>query len=212
MMNKPFARAMALVVLTTVALGGCSMLDTVGGWFSGGPSKSKLKGERISVMANAESITPDSELKDVKVVLPPPYKNPAWPQPGGYPTNAMYHLEASGPLREVWKADAGKGSDDDSRLTAPPVVADGKVFVLDSKAHASAFAVAGGQRVWAESLAEEGETSILHMLTLGAVGQDTTIDPTKGFGGGLAYDNGVIYVTTGFGDVFALNAANGKRI
>lgn len=211
-MNRRVARASALVVAAAVALSGCTMLDTIGGWFSGGGSKSKLRGERISVMANAESITPDAEMKGVKVVLPPPYKNPDWPQPGGYATNAMYHLEASGPLKQVWEADAGKGSDDDSRLTAPPVVADGKIFVLDSKAHAFAFDIADGKRIWSQNLAEKGQMNIWHALTLGAIGQDTTIDPTKGFGGGIAFDKGVIYVTTGFGEVFALNAQTGKQI
>jgi len=211
-MNRRFTRAVALVVLTAVALGGCAMFDTIGGWFSGGGSKSKLRGERISVMANAESISPDTEMKDVKVVLPPPYKNPDWPQPGGYATNALYHLEASGPLRQIWQADAGKGSDDDSRLTAPPVVADGKIFILDAQAHAFAFDAASGQRIWSDNLAEKGETNIWHTLTLGAIGQDTSIDPTKGFGGGIAYDKGAVYATTGFGDVYAINATNGKQI
>lgn len=211
-MNRRFARAVAFVVLTAVALGGCAMFDTIGGWFSGGGSKSKLRGERISVMANAESISPDMEMKDVKVVLPPPYKNPDWPQPGGYATNALYHLEASGPLRQVWQADAGKGSDDDSRLTAPPVVADGKIFILDAQAHAFAFDAASGRRIWSDNLAEKGETNLWHTLTLGAIGQDTSIDPTKGFGGGIAYDKGAVYVTTGFGDVYALNATNGKQV
>jgi len=211
-MNRRFARAVAFVVMAAVALGGCAMFDTIGGWFSGGGSKSKLRGERISVMANAEAILPDTEMKDVKVVLPPPYKNPDWPQPGGYATNALYHLEASGPLRQIWQADAGKGSDDDSRLTAPPVVADGKIFILDAQAHAFAFDVASGRRIWSNNLAEKGETNIWHTLTLGAIGQDTSIDPTKGFGGGIAYDKGAIYATTGFGDVYAINAANGKQI
>ena len=211
-MNKRVARASALVVVAAVALSGCSILDTVGGWFSGGGSKSKLRGERISVMANAESITPDAEMKDVKVILPAPYKNPSWPQPGGYATNAMYHLEATGPLKQIWESDAGKGSDSDSRLTAPPVVADGKIFVLDAEAHAFAFNIADGKRDWSRNLAEKGKTNLLHTLTLGAIGQDTSIDAAKGFGGGLAYDKGVIYVTTGFGDVYALSADSGKTI
>jgi outer membrane protein assembly factor BamB len=210
-MKNRFFRTLALVVLAAT-LGGCGITDTIGGWFSGGGSKSKLKGERISVMTSDESISPDTEISALKVVLPPPYKNTDWPQPGGYPANAMYHLEAPGPLKRAWETDAGKGSDNDSRLTAPPVVANGKIYVLDSQAHVFAFNASDGSPLWSEDLAETGESNIWHTLSLGAIGQDTSIDPTKGFGGGTAIDNGVLYVTTGFGDVFALNAQTGHRI
>jgi outer membrane protein assembly factor BamB len=211
-MKRRLVLPVALVMAVALALGGCGAIDTVSGWFSGGGSKSKLKGERISVMANEESLAPDDDLKDVKVVLPPPYKNSDWPEPGGYAANAMYHLEAPGPLQQIWEADTGKGSDTDSRLTAPPVVADGKIYVLDAEAHIFAFNMADGNKLWSINLAPKGENTIWHTMTLGAIGQDKSIDPSKGFGGGTAVDKGVLYVTTGFGDVFALNAANGRQI
>src|SRR6185503_18745625 len=113
---------------------GCTVIDTVGDWFDAGPKKSKLRGERISVMSADASLHLDQSLKGVDVVLPPPYANSEWPEPGGYASNAMYHLEAKGPLRKLWEQDAGKGSDTASRLTAAPVVADGKIYVLDSEA------------------------------------------------------------------------------
>jgi outer membrane protein assembly factor BamB len=37
-----------------------------------------------------------------------------------------------------------------------------------------------------------------------------SIDPTKGFGGGVAFDGGRLFVATGFGEVFALDPATGK--
>jgi outer membrane protein assembly factor BamB len=211
-MRKSFVRSAAIVMTLAVALGGCTIFDTVGGWFGGAAPKSKLKGERISVMASEEALAPDPDVKDVKVVLPKPYLNTDWPEPGGFPSNGMYHLEASGPLAQIWEADTGKGSDDDSRLTAPPVVAGGKIYVLDAAAHVHAFNAADGAEAWSSSLAEKGKTNLWNEVTLGAVGQDTSIDPTKGFGGGVAFDNGVLFVTTGFGDVFALKADTGKLI
>src|SRR6185437_3705342 len=89
---------------------GCTVIDTVGDWFDAGPKKSKLRGERISVMSADASLHLDQSLKGVDVVLPPPYANSEWPEPGGYASNAMYHLEAKGPLRKLWEQDAGKGS------------------------------------------------------------------------------------------------------
>lgn len=211
MRSRLFTSA-ALIAAVSLALAGCTTMDTVSGWFSGGSHKSKLKGERISVMTTDQSLAPDPDLAATNVVLPAPYRNDAWPNAGGYAANAMYHLEARGPLQQIWTQDAGKGSDDDSRLTAPPVVSDGKIFVLDAKAHVFAFDANSGAPLWHLDLAPQGESSFWHTATLGAIGQDMSIDPKKGFGGGVAVDNGKLYVTTGFGDVFALDPASGKKL
>ena len=48
--------------------------------------------------------------------------------------------------------------------------------------------------------------------SFGLVGADHDIDPSKGFGGGIAFDDGKIFVTTGFGRVFALDAASGRML
>ena len=199
------------VLCTAFALSGCEAMDMVSGWFSGA-HKANLKGERISVMATDDSIAPDATLQSSKVVLPPPYKNNAWPEPGGYSANAMYHLEAPGPLQVIWTADAGTGSSNDSRLTAPPIVATGRIFVLDAEATIYAFDAGNGTRLWKNKLAPRGGSDFWNTATLGMVGQDKSIDPLKGFGGGTAFDDAKVFVTTGFGDVFALNAYDGKKI
>ena len=54
-------------------------------------------------------------------------------------TTTIEHLQAAGPLRTIWATAAGKGSDDDSLLTASPIVADGLVYVLDAEGHVFAF-------------------------------------------------------------------------
>jgi outer membrane protein assembly factor BamB len=191
---------------------GCSMLDSVSDLFDTSTRKSGLKGERISVMSLDETLKPDPTLDDTEVVLPPPYRNDSWAEPGGYASNALYHLEAPGPLQQVWVRDAGKGSDSDSRLTSPPIVAAGMIFVLDAKAHVYAFEARSGKPVWNLGLSPKGHWNTINMLSLGMIGQDTYIDPTKGFGGGVAYDDGKLFVTTGFGDVIAMNPANGRRL
>lgn len=203
--------ALALVASAVLALSGCEMADTVSGWFSG-PHKSNLKGERISVMTTDTALEPDPDLSKAKVELPPPYRNTAWPEPGGYPANAMYHLEASGPLRVIWTADAGTGSSSDSRLTAPPIIATGRVFVLDAESTVYAFDAGNGSELWRNKLSPKGSADFWNTATLGVIGQDTSVDPLKGFGGGTAFDDNKLFVTTGFGDVFALNPYNGRRI
>lgn len=204
---------LALCLALCTALGGCGVIDSLGisDWFSHA-SKSKLRGQRIQVLTSNNSLKPDAALKNTPVLLPKPYVNTSWPEPGGYATNAMYHLEAGGPLRQVWEQDAGKGSDSDSRLTASPIVADGRIYVLDSEAHVFAFNATTGAPLWNRELAPKGQQSLLNEFSLGLIGEDTGIDPSKGMGGGVAFDNGKLFVTTGFGSVFALDAATGKQL
>jgi len=210
-MKITISRVCVLVALNLL-LCGCEMLDQVGDLFDTTTRRSQLKGERISVMEMDQSLQPDASLKDKPVVLPPPFRNDSWAQPGGYPSNALYHLEASGPLQQVWMQEAGKGSDDDSRLTAPPIVAGGEVFVLDAEARVFAFDAKNGTPRWHDELAPKGGSSLVYDMSLGMIGSNKSIDPTKGFGGGIAFDNGKLFVATGFGDVYELDAANGKRL
>jgi outer membrane protein assembly factor BamB len=206
----------ALCLAAVVALSGCEAVDAVGdltnGWFSSA-KKSNIKGQRISIMATDESLKPDPDLAQTPVVLPPPYRNPDWPEPGGYASNAMYHLEASGPLNQVWTQEAGKGSDEESRLTAAPVVAGGRVYVLDAESHVFAYDAKSGTPVWDKELAPHGGGgSFWNDASFGLFGQDTSIDPSKGFGGGVAFDDGKLFVSTGFGSIIALDASTGKQI
>lgn len=209
---KSLVLTRVLCVSCLLTLCGCDTFggigDTVSGWF-GSASKSKLKGERISVLATDTSLKPDPDVSTTAVVLPRPYINKDWPEPGGYPANAMYHLQASGPLRPVWQADTGKGSDDDSRLTAPPIVVDGRIYVLDAQAHVFALDARTGNHLWDKNLAPEGPDDFNFF---GLFGQDMSVDPSKGFGGGTAYDGGTLFVSTGFGGVLALDGASGKQL
>jgi outer membrane protein assembly factor BamB len=203
-----------LPVAALLALGGCDTLDQVTnlttGWFSG-VHKSNIKGERISVLSEDESLKVDPELAKTRVMLPKPYRNAAWPEPGGYAANAMYHLQADGPLAIAWQQQAGKGSDSDSRLTAAPIVADNRIYVLDAETHLFAFDARSGNPVWDKELVPPGERNFWNATSFGLIGTNTALDPTKGFGGGAAFDNGTLFVTTGFGDVYALDARNGKQ-
>ncbi len=209
-MNIRTVKLVAVVVAATLTVAGC---DTISGLFNGSGKKSNLKGERISVMTLDEALQVDTALKDTDVVLPAPYRNDSWSQPGGFPSNAAYHLEASGPLQVLWQQDAGKGSDIDSRLTAAPIVADGRIFVLDAAAHVFAFDAKTGNPLWGKALAPKGgSATFLNLATFGLFGKDKSTDPTKGFGGGVAYDGGKVFVSTGFGNVTAMDAASGKEL
>ncbi|HEY2033052.1 MAG TPA: PQQ-binding-like beta-propeller repeat protein [Rhizomicrobium sp.] len=206
----------ALCLAALVALSGCEAVSAVGdltnGWFSSA-KKSNIKGQRISIMATDETLKPDPDLAQTPVVLPPPYRNPEWPEPGGYGSNAMYHLEAGGPLATAWQQDAGKGSDSSSRLTAAPIIANGRVYVLDAENHLFSYDAKTGGPGWDKELAPNGGGgNFWNNVSFGALGKDTSIDPSKGFGGGVAFDDGKLFVSTGFGSILALDASTGKQL
>lgn len=208
-MTSRTLRIVAAVAAIAFFAAGCSTVDTVATWFDSGGKKSKLRGERIPVMTIDESLRIDESLKDVPVQLPAPYRNAEWPEPGGYASNAMYHLEAPGPLKVLWQQDAGKGSDADSRLTAAPVIADGRIYVIDSEAHVFAFDAKSGNPLWDRSIAPV-QNDYNWMNAWGLFGSGNKIDPTKGMGGGVAYDDGKLFATSGFGEVVAMDARSGK--
>jgi outer membrane protein assembly factor BamB len=185
------ASPLAAVALTAF-LGACSTLDSINP-FSGDGTTQKVEGERISVLAQQVTISVDPALADVPVQLPQPYLNPEWPQPGGYAAHAMYHLEVGPELKVVWTANAGVGDSADTRLVASPVVSTDSIYVLDTEANVNAFDLQGNRR-WSVSLRPEDEDS-----------------PT-GFFGGVAFDDGRVYVSTGYGEVYALNAGDGSTV
>jgi len=188
--TRPRSTVVSMVLLSSISLAGCETLDQ----FIQPGTKNHIKGERVAVLASDQSIEADPKLRNTQVVLPQPFVNPDWPQPGGYADNAMHHLSAPGDLKEVWSSDAGSGSSSSARLTASPVIADGKIFTLDAGANVTAFDEKTGGQIWRVDLTPEDE------------------DSEKGFGGGVAYDAGKLYVSTGFGFVVSLDAANGKQL
>jgi outer membrane protein assembly factor BamB len=122
----------------------------------------------------------------------------------------MYHLAAPGRLREIWSQSAGKGNDIDSHLTSPPVVGGGLIYVLDSEAHIYVFRASDGRPVWNRRLAPKNGTD---MPTLwGLLGKANTVQPPQGMGGGVAYNNGRIYVTSGFGVLRCIDGRTGRDI
>jgi outer membrane protein assembly factor BamB len=206
-----FARIrMVLVVAAALGLAGCAdTMDTISGFFSAA-HKSTLKGERVSLINSDESLDPDPAIVAAPMLLPQPFRNPVWPEPGGYPSNAVYHLDAPGPLRKAWDSSAGKGSDAYSRLTASPVVGDGRIYTVDSQAHVYAFDAATGREVWDKRLAPKNGTDLPTLW--GMLGKPNTIEPTSGMGGGIAFDGGKVFVTSGFGVVYAMDAKTGEKV
>lgn len=176
-------------VLCVALLTGCS-----GGWF-GKDAKKPLPGERISVLQLQKKLEPDHIAADPAAYkIPEPWKNQFWPQAGGYPNHAMQHLSLNtGELKLAWKADIGEGANSERPLTAQPVVGEGKVFTVDRDQNLSAFNLVDGKQMWRVNVRKKDE-------------KDDVI------GGGIAYSRGMVYITNGYDELFAVSADAGKLV
>lgn len=182
----------ALVLAMVACLGGCSGLSSIKNPFKKAPPP--LPGVRIPALVDQDATAVDKSAAGKPVVLPAPVANSSWTQPGGNPANSLGNLAFGGAASQLWSASAGTGSSWRGRLSAIPLVADGKVFTLDAAGDISAFSADGGAKLWATSVTPENERS------------------TEGFGGGLALDGNQLYATTGYGTAAALNAASGEVV
>ncbi len=185
------AARLAAALTAAALLAGCSSADNLLGNLLGENDNEVLPGKRESVLGPSAA---GARVAAAPVAVPAARRNPDWPQPGGTLSNANHNLALGRGLKRVFAVSAGAGSSRSGRLSAPPVIAGGRVFVLDAKGHVRAFTATGGARIWAVSLVPKGE------------------DADNGYGGGLATDGRVVYAATGFGEVVALAAATGAQL
>jgi outer membrane protein assembly factor BamB len=168
-------------------LAGCG----IGDWFSEAPSN-KLPGKRIAILSRNKTLDVEAATQgDIR--LPPQERLTEWPQQGGYANHAMQNKALSETPKRIWTAMLGEGGDKRRVFISQPVVANDKVFVLDSLSTVTVYNLADGERQWRADLGPD-EADV------------------GSFGGGLAYDDGKLYVTTGFAQVVALTAATGVEL
>jgi outer membrane protein assembly factor BamB len=192
-------RGVGLTAVLALSLAGCGggssltgISDKLKNPFAKG--ETPLPGERIAVITDPAVAEIDPSGAATPIQIPPPQANASWSQPGGTPSNSLGHLALNSDVRKVWSASAGTGSSSSGRLSAVPLVADGKVFTLDAAGRVSAFSSASGGKLWAVSLTPENEKS------------------KEGFGGGLALGGGRLYAATGYGTVVGLDTSNGAIV
>ena len=197
---------LSVIGLTLVA--GCSNGPLSGGLFGGDDTNEiDLNDDgRIPVLALDDIVKADSRFAGLSVSAPASYVNNSWPQPGGEADHTLHHLSSDLTFELAWKADVGKASQRLERVLAPPVIADGKVFVIDAEAKVSAFSEEDGSLIWRTELTQDvSERFRIQELF------DRPKASQEGFGGGVAYEGGKIFVSSGFGFVAALDAETGEQ-
>lgn len=153
-----------------------------------------LVGEREDLRAVLAEPEPDAApaLAPRPISLPAAARNADWAQFWGSTGVRPAHPALSAAPQLAWSQGIGEGNSRRQRITAAPVVAGGRIFTLDAGATVSAVGT-DGALLWSRDLTPARDAG-------GATG------------GGLAAAEGRVYVTSGFGFLAALDAADGSVI
>ena len=173
-----------LVLIAAVLVAGCNP-------FNRERPKTPVVGDRVSVLVRDVDIAVDPDTAQLPFSIPPAVANTEWGQPGGNPSKSLGHLALGTALGTAFSVNIGAGTTTSARLASAPVIADNKVFTIDTTATVRAFDAANGRQLWATQIgAEEGNRQSL-------------------FGGGVSVSGGRVYATNGLGYAAALDAGNG---
>ena len=138
-----------------------------------------------------EEVVPDTENRSAAIRLPAQRANAEWAQSFGTPAMRVAHPALRSAPQLVWSTPIGAGNGRRVRITAEPVVAGGLIYTLDSGARVTGVSTSGAI-VWSRELIPAAD------------------DEGEATGGGLAYQGGTLYVSSGFGLLSALNAKTGE--
>ena len=187
MTTKKYFRV-ALLIAAAFAASGCGVFK------KGKHTNTPVLGQRIAVLTGEGDVTVDPATATLPMNLPQAVANSDWTQSGGSATKSMGQLALGNALASAFSVQAGRGSSLTARLAAAPVVANGRVYTIDTLGTVRAFDAKSGAVVWASQTPTEkgGEKSL--------------------YGGGVAYDQGRLYATNGIGYVAALDERNGGII
>ncbi len=155
-----------------------------------GSQDETLSGERLTSLGEDVSETPSVSNEIVGLRISPSRANASWTHVGGSPQHRVAHPALGSSLSQIWTTQIGAKDTKKNRTTAQPVVKDGRVFVKDSLSNVVALTTSG-TILWRRDLAPP--------LELGA----------QFSSGGMAIDGSALYVTTGAGDLIALDPQNG---
>lgn len=180
----------ALVCGLAVTVASCSTARRI--WPFGGddrPASVASAGERVSILEFEQSLSPSTALSGRDFFVPGPQAINAWPVPGGNVEQSLEHVIAAPAFTVAWRRDIGQGASRTTQVTAPPVAADGRIYVMDGEARVSAVDANTGQVLWQTNLRPEGRD--------------------RAFGGGVAVSGERVFVTSGYRMAAALNARTG---
>jgi len=133
-------------------------------------------------------VTPENTSRPISLGVAT--NNANWTHTIGTPTYRVTHPALRNAPQLAWSADIGDGDSRRYRITADPVVSDGRVFTLDAGAQVVATSTSG-QTLWTRDLTPASDRQ------------------GQGSGGGLAVEGDTLYVSVGYGVLAAVDVVTG---
>lgn len=149
----------------------------------------KLVGEREPIRDTAAAFVNQS----APLSLIAARSNDSWTHRNGSAGHTIAHPALGRSLTQAFSVTIGEGDSRRARITSAPVVANSAVYTLDARSQVTATATSGAP-LWSVNVAPRS---------------DNLSDAS---GGGIATDGNTIFVTTGFGELTALDASTGAKV
>ncbi len=179
-------------------------------WFPvvlvGCSNEDPLRGERISIdvpleetidvvsdpdgFTVGEYIDQSNVNSALPIVIPTPQNLVEWTHVNGNRQHNPGNLQLDDSLRTVWQASIGTGNSDKARISTSPIIAEGRIYAMDASKRVRALSL-DGNVLWERSLLRVGD------------------DPVDASSGGLAVGEGLLFATTGFGQLYAIEPSSG---
>jgi outer membrane protein assembly factor BamB len=186
----------AAAVMALLMLGACSTFSKGGAGQGHGHQHDKgksaaSKANRIPVIALDDQLKVADALKGQDFFLPPPAKQADWPAPGGTLEQSVENVDAAPAFKLAWQRSIGRPSSRHLHVTAPPIAAGGRLYVMDGESTISAHDGRTGAQIWRVNIMPKSKRD------------------HEAWGGGLAIADGKIYATSGFREIVQIDAKSG---
>lgn len=154
------------------------------------------QGVRLSVLPDNNLSQAENVSAKQTVKIPAAKTNYIWSQNGGNSEHLNGNIAFNFPLEQAWRKNFGKSADKRDFLISEPIVVDDTIYTLDADANIFAVKLGNGEEIW-------------HKKLLSA---DKSRRKTSLKASGLAAFGDKIIAAAGFGEVFALNAKDGRQV
>lgn len=180
------------ILLSTLflILSSCSSPD----WLGFEKKKVKIEGKRISILGAESLIKDEDSFSDNQIIIPAKKNSDIWAQKDGLSSHASMNYSASNNIEFDYKFSVGKGEDDSNRILSQPIIVNDRIYVLDAESVLRSFDLSSSNLVWKINLRPDSETT------------------NSSIGGGLAVSDNKVFISTAYGEVFALKLKSGEQI
>ena len=166
------------------SLSSCSVLDY-------------FEEEEIKLVGKREKVFELQEKKFIKssstVILPDPIYIKDWPQNNHNKSNLLSHFLSEERLKKRWEIKIGKGTGKIGPYIISPIVYKNLIFTIDNYSKIQVRDSKKGNLIWTKLLKDENDEEI-------------------NFTGGLSAANETLFITSGIGNIYALDFKSGNEI